>query len=229
MTEPNVQPFYVRQRQDWAVGHVRQQHVQALFIAGEPAMFTLMWKVEDFEAGLVTRCTRCRQDPTSIEGRIQAVYQQPLTATCPVCYGTTFNGGIRAQIVRPAIFTDTDEDERKSGRGVVHQENASVETTEDFRARTGDYVFRRDGSRWQLSGATRMQVRTGYEHPTQAATSIGYARISASREDESSVAFIIPPTASALTTILNVTGPFPDVTTFPDVTHGPLIPASEVE
>lgn len=227
--EPNVQPFYVRQRQGWAIANERQRHVQALFTIGEPAMFTLMWKVEDFEAGLVTRCTRCRQDPDSIEGRIEAVYQQPLTATCPVCYGTTFEGGIRAQIIRPAIFTDTDEDERRSGRGVVRPENATVESTEDFRVRTGDFVFRHDGSRWQLGAPTRVQVRTGYEQPTQQATSIGYARIPANREDESSVAYVLPPTASQLTSILTQAGPFPNDMSQYETINGPLVPSTEVQ
>lgn len=227
--EPNVQPFYVRNRQNWAVAQERQRHVQALFMVGEPVIFTLMWKVEDFEAGLVDRCTRCRVDPTSIQGRIQAVYKQPLTATCPVCYGTTFGHGIRAQIIRPAIFTDSDEDERKGGRGVVHQENVSLESTEDFRARTGDYAFRQEGSRWQLSSPTRLQVRTGYEHPTQQTTSIGYARITATREDKSSVAYVIPPDIDTVKTVLTPSGTFPDDTSSFDTLNGPLIPPTEFE
>jgi hypothetical protein len=224
--EVTVQPYYVRHRQDWAVANERQRHQQALYTVGEPALFTLMWKIEDAEAGLVGPCPICRQNPNSLQGRIQAAYKQAQTARCPACYGTTLAGGIRAQIVRPTIFTDADEDETKSPRGVIHAENLVIETTNDFRARTGDFVFRRDGSRWQLGRPSRVQVRTGYEQPTQEQTSIGYARIQASREDESSVAFEIPPTASELATTLAVSGDFPQRPRY-EVINGPLIPPEE--
>lgn len=221
--EHTVQPYYVRRRQDWAIDNERQRHKQALYTVGEPALITLMWKVEDFEAGLVERCPRCRQDPNSVQGRIQAVYQQPLTARCPVCYGTTFGEGIRAQIIRPTIFTDADEDQVKSVRGVVHPENVTVESTDDFRSRTGDFIFRKDGTRWQLGRPSRVQVRTGYEQPTQETSSIGYARIPASREDESSVAFDIPPVASQLQEYLVNERYVPDASLY-EVLNGPLIP-----
>lgn len=225
----NIQPFYLRHRQNWAVSQERQRHTQALFTVGEPALFSLMWHVEDHEAGLVDWCSRCRQDPTTILGRVEAAYRQPLTSTCPQCYGTTFEGGFRAQVVRPAIFGDIDEDERKSARGVVHPEGTSLETTNDIRIRTGDYVFRGDGSRWQLGTPSRVQVRTGYEHPTQVATSIGYARVPVNREDESSVAYDLPPSLALLGDILATAAlTFPAVNIYDDVLS-PLIPIDEAE
>jgi len=196
------QPYYVRQTQDWAVQQERQRHIQAIYQVGEPALFVLMWKVEDFEAGLVTPCPRCRSEANDIDARVAAIYQQPQTARCPFCFGTTYDGGVRAKVLRPAIFTDADEDERKGARGVTHAEPLMVETTDDFRSRTGDYVFRKDGSRWQLGHPQRDMLRTGYEHPSQAATSLGYARIPAAREDAASVAFDIPPIASELGAVL---------------------------
>ena len=235
MTQPppiehSVQPYYVRKRQDWAIANARQQHDQALLWYGEPALFTLMWKVEDYQAGLVTKCPRCSQDPTSIEGRVQAAYKQPLTARCPVCYGTTFSGGVRAQIIRPAIFTDVDEDETKSPRGVVHAENVTIETTDDFRSRSGDFVFRRDGSRWQLGRPRRVQLRTGYEHPTQLSTSLGYASIPGSREAQTSAAYDLPPETNSLAVLLdNSDSSFPDDNSPYEVINGPLIPDQEFE
>jgi hypothetical protein len=223
-----VQPYYVRRRQDWAIDNTRQNHRQVLYAIGEPALFTLMWKIEDYNAGLVDLCPRCRMDPNSIEGRIQKAYKQPLTARCPVCYGTTLKGGIRAQIVRPTIFTDADEDETKSARGVVHQESLIVESTDDFRSRSGDFVFRKDGSRWQLGHPQRIMVRTGYEQPTQDATSLGYARITASREDETSVAFDLPPQQDELGAILTISSPFPQDPGY-EVINGPLIPGGEFQ
>lgn len=224
---PNTQPYYVRATQDWAVQQERQRHTQAMYQVGEPALFVLMWHVEDYEAGYVGKCPRCVQDPTTVEGRIQAVYRQPLTSTCPFCFGTTFDGGIRAKIVRPALFTDADEDERRGERGVTHAESTMIESTEDFRCRTGDFVFRADGSRWQLSTPRRVQLRTGYQHPTQAASSIGYTQIPANREDESSVAFQIPPNPQELRAWLIAPQQWPNPVN--DVVIGPLIPGDEFE
>jgi hypothetical protein len=229
VSEPVVQPFYVRSRQNWAVGHERQRHVQALFAYGEPCIFTMLWKVEDYNAGLVALCPRCRVSGDTVWSKVESAYKQPVITNCTYCYGTTFEGGIRAQVLRPAIFSDTDEDERPSSYGVVHAEHATIETTEDFRVRNGDFVFRKDGSRWQLTNQQRLQVRTGYEQPTQRATSIGYARIEANREALTSVAYIIPPTADQLRALLTPSGNTPDYDIFPDVTPGPLIPTSEVE
>ena len=205
------QPYYVRQTQHWAVEQERQRHTQAIYQIGEPVLFVLMWKVEDYEAGLITKCPRCAERSDSIDARVAAVYKQPQTAKCPYCFGTTFYGGVRAKIRRPAIITDADEDERKSSRGVTHSEQTMVQTTDDFRARTGDYVFRLDGSRWQLGHPERVMLRTGFQHPSQAADSIGYARIPASREDKSSVAFEIPPNKTELRQFLQSPDHYPNV------------------
>lgn len=197
-----TQPYYVRAQQSWVIEQERQRHVQALYQVGEPVLFVLMWKVEDYESGLVTKCPRCAEQSDSVEARISAVYQQPQTTHCGFCFGTTFYGGVRAKVRRPALITDADEDERKSQRGVIHNEQVMIQTTDDFRVRTGDYVFRRDGSRWQMGHPQRIMLRTGFGHPTQVDESIGYGQIPASREDRSSVAYEIPPTAEELISIL---------------------------
>lgn len=218
------QPFYVRANQDWAVVQERYRHDQAMYTIGEPAMFTLMWKLEDFNAGLVTRCSRCYGTAGTLDSRITSVYAQPTQNKCPVCYGTTFQGGIRAQIVRPTVFSDTDDVEQKSVRGVTHPQNTIVESTSDFRARSGDYVFRIDGSRWQLATPERVTLRTGYGHPGQTEDTLGYARAQASLEDPNTVAYLIPPTlTSDLVTALSAPSRYPS-TSFTDVINGPLIP-----
>lgn len=223
---PNNQPFYVRKTQDWATSQERMRHTQALFTVGEPVVFVLMWKVEDFLAGLCVKCTRCSPVGGTLASREFAVYEQPITATCPVCYGTTFLGGIRARIVRPAIVTDADEDERKGSRGVTRPESVTVESTNDFRSRQGDWMFRSDGSRWQLGHPSRIMLRTGYQAPTQQQMSIGYARISATREDASSVAYVIPPNPTLVQTLLQTPpGAWPSIVD--DVVNGPLIPPTE--
>jgi hypothetical protein len=224
--QPNNQPYYVREVQNWAIQQERQRHIEAILWVGEPTLFLLLWKVEDYEAGYVARCPRCRLSDDSLNDRIEKVYQQPVQATCPYCFGTTFDGGVRAKVVRPAIFTDSNEIERKSARGVIYPESCVVESTDDFRARQGDYACRQDGSRWQLSQPNGIQLRTGYAHPAQANAALGYAQIPATRQDPSSVAFQIPPNDAELGGWLTSPQYWP--TPANDMVAGPAIPGGEV-
>jgi hypothetical protein len=219
MTQPEPigvsnSPFYVREgNKDWAVKQEAYRHDQAMYATGEYALFVLMWTVEDHENGLVSRCQRCGFGGDEIESRKAKVYMQPTKNKCPECFGTTFSGGVRAKLVRPSIFTDSDDEEKRGERGVTHPQNVSIESTSDFRFRSGDYVFRQDGTRWQLTGPTRVTLRTGFEHPTQKDNSIGYVRAMGALEDETSVAYMIPPNNSQLAGILAEPARYPYATT----------------
>jgi hypothetical protein len=85
-----LQPYYLREPQRWAVDQERQRHLQALYTVGEWTMFCLMWNLEDFQNGLVTRCSVCYN-------RSSQAYKQGERNKCPDCFGTTFEGGFRAQ------------------------------------------------------------------------------------------------------------------------------------
>lgn len=190
-------PYTVRQHQNWAVRQERYRHNGGLFWVGEWVMLFLLWHDVDFERGLVGRCQVCYAGGTDLENRITAVYQQPTRQKCPDCLGTTFEGGYRARIVRPAICTDADEDEKLTKRGAVHPANLTVETTVDFRARTGDWLVRADNSRWQLTVPQRTTVRTGFEHPGQAGAGISYGNMRAAHEEPGQIAYAAPPVAAA--------------------------------
>lgn len=214
------QPYHLRQHQQWAVDQERLRHNQAIYSVGEWTMFTLMWHLEDFLAELVARCSTCYV----AKGRIAEAYGQASNAKCDSCYGTTFEGGIKAQIVRPAIFTDTDEDERLDKRGVVHPDDVSIETTTDFRVRTGDYAFRADGTRWQLRVPERVTLRTGFNMPTQLGDAIGYNNARANQEEPGTVVFEIPPSPTEVAAILSVVSFHPvDFSEFETI-NAPLIP-----
>lgn len=217
-------PFYVRERKDWAVDQERYRHDQGLWQVGELAMFVLMWKVEDQQNGYVRRCPRCYDNADDLTARASKIYNQPTQNQCPMCYGTTFEGGIRAKLIRPAIFTDSDDQERLDEHGTNYPQSLSVETTSDFRYRNNDYVFRADGSRWQLAAPQRVTLRTGFGHPTQAADSMGYATAMATLEDKTSVAWKIPPNIDDLRSILAAPSRYPVAQT--DIVNGPLIPTA---
>jgi hypothetical protein len=184
-----------------------------MYSIGEYALFVLMWTVEDFNDGLVSRCQRCGFKGNDLEARKANVYVQTSKNKCPECFGTTFSGGVRAKVVRPAVFTDSDDEEKRGAKGVTHPQNVSIESTSDFRFRAGDFVFRQDNSRWQLTTPQRVTLRTGFEHPTQKDNALGYVRAMGQLEDETSVAYMIPPNDSQLAGILAEPARYPYPTT----------------
>jgi hypothetical protein len=224
----DAQPYYVRDRQPWAVTQERQRHIQALLTVGENAMFALMWHIQDFQAGLVARCARCYSAPGTTAAQVASVYQQPTQNRCSDCYGTTFEGGYKALIIRPAIFSDTDESETFGARGVVHPDDVDIESTVDFRVRQGDYAFRSSGDRFSLRVPQRITLRTGFAMPHQSDASIGYNHARASIEDpNASVAYDIGPSKDELRSILTQGSRVPFDFTPYEIVRGPLIPAGD--
>jgi hypothetical protein len=217
--------LYVRQTQDWAIVQERQRHDEALLFLGEYAFIALMWHLVDFEMGLIGRCQTCYNTGNSINDQITAVYNQPTKYLCPDCYGTTFEGGIRALLVRPFMFADADESEKQDRRGSVHPQALSGETTWDFRSYEGDYVFRQDGTRYRvLTQPRRTTIRTGFAHPAQRQASLGYGRLSLGYEEPNTVAYIIPPSGESISAMLDITGlQQPIDWSRVEVINGPLI------
>lgn len=226
-TPPNIpapfQPYYVRQPERWAVDQERQRHYQALYSIGEWTMFCLMWHLDDFEQNLVDRCPTCYTS-----SRYASAYGQPDRNKCPDCFGTTFEGGFRALIVRPAVFSDSDENQQYQARGVVSSDQLDMESTPDFRVRTGDYCFRSTGHRFYLRVPDRVTLRTGFATPYQRSMAVGYNHARASLEDRSSVAYTIPPVEKDLIEILNVSATEPlDFAAF-EIVKSPLIPIDDL-
>lgn len=184
-------PWWMQQDQWYAEAHVAASHVDALYRFGEYVMFVLLWAAEDYERGLVGKC------PCIAGDRIAQAYDQPSPFECPMCFGTTFQGGWRAKIIRPAILTDRNTETSETRRGEVTQDAVSIETTNDFFARRGDYMFRADGNRYQLDQMETITVRSGMQMPTQGQT-IGGMISGARMEDINSVAHKIPPDRHAL-------------------------------
>lgn len=217
MTNPNSikQPFWQPVSQGWASDQISVAHSEALYRVGEYAMFVLMWNVGDFKAGLVGRCPICFGDPSSVAGRITAAYKQPTKERCvdildPAgnvitrgCYGTTFEGGYRAKIIRPAIFTDSDPETTFGGKGEFVKDSMTLETTTDFFSHDGDYVFRANGSRLRCQEMNQLVLRSGFGSPGLPTQALGGVIPAAVREETSSVAFSIPPTSAKLTLLLN--------------------------
>lgn len=225
---PRIQPAWQRDIQRWAITQERQRHVQALWQFGELAVFCLMWTAADNAAGLVGRCLRCFASAApslGTEDRISASYGQGNQYACTDCFGTQFEGGYRALIVRPAIFTDMDKGQVKSSKGVVQPGTLGIETTPDFRVRPGDYCFRSSGDRFQLRQPKRTTLRTGFATPWQADSAIDYNQLNAALEDPASVAYQIPPDAGQLAQVLGTYTRLPADFSWFEVIRAPLIPS----
>lgn len=218
-----VMPYYIRERQDWAIEQERRRHNQALWYVGENTMFVLMWHLEDFQSQLVNRCPTCYES----QGMIAEIYGQTDEYKCPDCFGTTFEGGFKAIIVRPAIFSDSDEGETKHSRGVIHPNDLSIDSTPDFRVRTGDYCFRQNGDRFFLRVPERITLRTGFGDPSQGGTAIAYNHANAAQEDPSNVSYMIPPATDEVAAILSRMSRIPRPWNSFEVIRAPLIPGGE--
>lgn len=216
-----LQPFQLPDAQGWAIDQERQRQVEAIYRFGEYAVFVLMWRIQDFKAGLVARCPTCYVS----QGRVAEVFKQPSNAKCPDCFGTTFEGGYKARIIRPSLWTAPEPTQERRARGETQRASARVQTTFDFTPRTDDYVFRSDGTRWQIRSFGSDELHTGFRHASHARAGMNWLMPEVVMEDESSVAYMIPPDPTTLTS--DVFDPvhthFPvDYTAYEDV-RGPLL------
>lgn len=199
-----TQPYAAAAQQDWATHRLDAQHEEALLAFGELALFTLMWRPIDFEEGRVDRCPTCFGGD---KARYAAAFEQPVKKECPDCFGTTFEGGFRAQIIRPAIFANRNQEMHDGARGTSVTDSIRVEITGDFHLRKDDYIIRFDNSRFQVEERLEDVPRDGFG-PALAGDSVA-GSTTAHREEETSVAFLIPPrSALNLRTMLGRPGPF---------------------
>lgn len=189
------QPWYLRPKEHWASEQVVAQHMEALWMYGEPCLFTMMWRAQDHEEGLVELCSQCM-------GRSSVAFKQPERKKCPNCYGTTFEGGIKSQIIRPTLFNDRNSEMTDSIRGTVTIDTLMVETTPDFSFRKGDFIFRADGSRFQGEEKGEGIVRTGFGNPDPDDSFRGTIP-SVRLEDPTSIAYTIPPSTADVRTLLS--------------------------
>lgn len=216
----SVESYHLPRPERWAVENARKDHNDALYAFGEYSMLALMWRVEDHDDGLVARCPRCYRGD-----RAAKAYGQSSENKCPDCFGTTFEGGYKAKVVRPCLWdTGPSENLEQGKRGEIVQQSATVQTPSDVRMRDDDYIFRADGSRWWVRSTGSQTLRTGFEFPSQVTTSIAWTYSQTQRVDEDMAIYKMDPSEAVLRARLNVVGEhFPvDFTDLEDI-RGPVI------
>lgn len=228
--EPSKQRgFHLPGRQPFARDTKRRTHNEALYAYGEWSLFVLMWTLQDFNAGRVGRCSRCQAGGSAPHHNSEAIFdtfKQAVENRCPSCFGTTFEGGWKAKIVRPAIVDYSEERWDRDRRGLVSNSTGQVQSTEDFHLTDADYLFRGDGTRWRTQGgSTTTRLRDGFGTPSRIDSNLGYNYAQIVKLDKSSVAFdIAPVAASELTELLERVGEhFPPDFDAVDQIRGPIL------
>jgi hypothetical protein len=180
--------YVVPDVKSWELENERFRHDQALYRYGEYAIFVSMWTMQDFTAGLVSRCSTC----FAPQGAIEDTWQQPAYFKCPNCLGTSFEGGYKAVLVRPSLWSWNEPVLQQVARGVINTDVATVQTTSDFRLEPKDYIIRGDGSRWQAQEVSGDHLDTGFGTQSGIWNATAFIYNNVTREDESSPIYLLP-------------------------------------
>jgi hypothetical protein len=124
-------------------------HDETLQTYGEQCLLRLLWRAEDFTAGLVDRCTVCQdsESPTnpdiSVQQRVAKVYGQSGNTYCPNCFGTSFNGGFQ-NIVYQLFMLAADTPDKRNNQvvGQFWNQNPRAQFSWYPQIRQGDLVAR---------------------------------------------------------------------------------------
>lgn len=212
---------HLLQQQPWVIEQERARHEEVLFLHGEYSLIILMWDLADQQRGYISRCTACYASL----GKISDAYGQPSDSRCPDCYGTTWEGGWKARILRPTLWDFTDSDETLGRRGEGVSQSASVQFPWDFHVGLVSYVVRSDGSRWKVVDQPQgSYIRAGFGQPTQPISNVALSASRVIREDPNSIAYDIPPDNALLLPMLqDLTRHYPVDTSDIEVIRAPLL------
>lgn len=145
-------------RHPYAIANELRFQDEAILGFGELSIFVLFWSIYDHERGDVDRCPTCW---TATNGVAEA-YGQASRSRCSDCFGTSFEGGARAIVYRPALWATDSTTEGPQKRGVITSESAQIQSVSTFTARQGDLIARADGTRWRIGRAEAAEFTTGF-------------------------------------------------------------------
>jgi hypothetical protein len=201
--------FFLGPAQGFADDTTRQNALDALYSFGEYSIFVLLWTAYDYRNGDVGLCRRCTGD----ESRAFRAYRQPTTQKCPDCYGSTFEGGYRAKVVRPCIWSDTNVETTQGNRGVLRTDTVSVETTADISIHAGDIIIRHDNTRYLTNEPDPIILRDSFSHPNDQRSQSNILQTVHRDDPNTGASYLVDPVGQAATeALLNI----------PPGTHRPL-------
>ncbi|QIG58325.1 hypothetical protein SEA_SKOG_173 [Gordonia phage Skog] len=148
-----IEPYAVRQARQ----HIRD----SLMSHGEEVILLHTYHVNE-DQDKHPRCPACWDD----------IYEQNSKQDCPTCFGTTFQGGIKQALRAWAIFTDAQDTETTSKRGVWNPREVTMHTEHLPDLWKRDFVVRVNGwtpdhrptgvaGIWVMREVTNESLRTG--------------------------------------------------------------------
>lgn len=157
----------IRLPRQHTVSRARAQFLEAAQTVGEVVILLSMYHAS-VDTGTVPRCTVC----------YDSVYQQSDTSICTNCFGTTFEGGIKAVSRGWAIVVDNvlDQQFRKRGQWNDDDRNLQLEPVIPFmdhdyiiRVKRWDPQFRplQLGDRYIVEDIDEISLRTGSRYGQQ--------------------------------------------------------------
>lgn len=169
------------------IAQEQMRHNDALNWFGEMTCFLAWWHIDDFNEGLVQRCSTCT---AGVDAEIFDAYKQPHRAHCPNCYGTTFEGGLKAVYFKAAIWDLTPvSEEEVTKRGAVERVRGLIEYPSDLVLRQADHVVRQDGTRWQIAQPTWQEITTGFGSQRGQLGHRMQGKVQINKEDETTPVF----------------------------------------
>jgi len=120
----------VRLPQPYASNHVAMQNMEALQTVGEEIIYLSMYHV-NIDAGTQPRCEDYDPD-----------YNQDDHFKCTICYGTTFDGGVKAACRAWSIVGDAQNIEDFSKQGVFNKERVTAQVEITPVTMSNDYIIR---------------------------------------------------------------------------------------
>ena len=107
-------------------------------------------------------------------------------------------------------------------RGQTTTATASIQSTSDFRLRTGDYIFRGDGTRWKMRIDRHQPSPHRVRDARPPADPGGYNFGQVNLEDPDHVSYLIPPMTPPLQTTLDSRVQVPQDFSSIETIRGPL-------
>lgn len=135
-----------RNAEAYSVNYMRSAVKDSLSYLGEQVVLLSMFHVIPDEA-ITARCA-CYDD----------VYEGSSSYKCPLCYGTTFAGGVKLTRRVWAMFTDASNTEEPGKTGVWNPDKRQVQLEWHPTLMQGDYVVRVPPGRWSADRRTPLAV-----------------------------------------------------------------------
>jgi len=151
----------IRLPQPYANNHVSMQNIEALQTIGEQIIYLSMFHV-NIDGDNQPRCTDCYDED----------YNQQDQFKCPTCFGTTYEGGVKAACRVWAVVGDAQNIEDFSQKGVFNKERVTAQVEITPITMSNDYIVRVNkwsntnvplelGDRYIIEDVSVRSVRTG--------------------------------------------------------------------